>query len=123
MNSCKNTGLTPIATAALCLAHVLQAASGILCDPKHPALDGFPTDFHSNWQWWEIQHQARPFIPTKHQVLKPTAHLIDDWFTHRRLRYVFEARVGKGHLLATSLNLHQAGPDKPAAAALLRSLV
>ncbi|MCP5528738.1 MAG: glycoside hydrolase, partial [Verrucomicrobiales bacterium] len=24
---------------------------GILCDPKHPALEGFPTDFHSNWQW------------------------------------------------------------------------
>src|SRR5690606_18685782 len=25
---------------------------GILCDPQHPALDDFPTDAYSNWQWW-----------------------------------------------------------------------
>lgn len=25
---------------------------GILCDPQNPALARFPTDFHSNWQWW-----------------------------------------------------------------------
>ena len=25
---------------------------GILCDPAHPALAGFPTESHSNWQWW-----------------------------------------------------------------------
>jgi hypothetical protein len=23
---------------------------GILCDPTHPALAGFPTEFHANWQ-------------------------------------------------------------------------
>ena len=37
---------------------------GILCDPKHPALAKFPTEFHSNWQWWELQKDARPFILT-----------------------------------------------------------
>ncbi|MGE5124747.1 MAG: glycoside hydrolase, partial [Betaproteobacteria bacterium] len=25
---------------------------GILCDPAHPALAAFPTEGHSNWQWW-----------------------------------------------------------------------
>lgn len=24
---------------------------GILCDPAHPAFDGFPTEAHSDWQW------------------------------------------------------------------------
>ena len=27
---------------------------GILCDPKHPALADFPTEFYSNWQWYEL---------------------------------------------------------------------
>jgi hypothetical protein len=27
---------------------------GILCDPAHPALAGFPTDSHSDWQWADL---------------------------------------------------------------------
>ena len=27
---------------------------GILCDPRHPALANFPTEFNSNWQWWYL---------------------------------------------------------------------
>ncbi len=26
---------------------------GILCNPVHPALAAFPTEYHSNWQWWD----------------------------------------------------------------------
>jgi hypothetical protein len=96
---------------------------GILCDPRHPALDGFPTDSHSNWQWWDIQHGARPFILTKHHSLKPVVQLIDDWFTNRKLAYVFEAKVGNGRLLACSADLHLAAKDNKPAAALLRSLM
>ncbi|HEY5808577.1 MAG TPA: hypothetical protein VIT67_11445, partial [Povalibacter sp.] len=33
---------------------------GIFCDPKHPALQSFPTESHSNWQWWYPVHQAAP---------------------------------------------------------------
>jgi hypothetical protein len=36
---------------------------GILCDPKHPALGAFPTDFHSNWQWWYLIHRAGALRP------------------------------------------------------------
>jgi hypothetical protein len=79
---------------------------GILCDPKHPALAKFPTEFHSNWQWWELQKDARPFILTKHHELRPVVQLIDDWVTHRKLGYVFEARVGEGKLIACSFDLN-----------------
>jgi hypothetical protein len=78
---------------------------GILCDPKHPALGKFPTDFHSNWQWWELQKDARPFILTDHHALRPVVQLIDDWVTNRKLGYVFEAKVGKGKLLACSFDI------------------
>jgi hypothetical protein len=27
---------------------------GILCNPNHPALKYFPTEFHSNWQWADL---------------------------------------------------------------------
>ena len=78
---------------------------GILCDPKHPALAKFPTDFHSNWQWWELQKDVRPFILTKHHELRPIVQIIDDWITHRKLGYVFEAKVGLGKLVACSFDL------------------
>ena len=32
---------------------------GILCDPKHPALAEFPTEYHSNWQWWDAMSHAQ----------------------------------------------------------------
>jgi hypothetical protein len=95
---------------------------GILCDPKHPALSAFPTDFHSNWQWWELQQGARPFILTEKNGMKPIVQVIDDWFTNRKLGYVFEARVGKGRLLASSIDLIGI-KDRPVATQLRSSIL
>ncbi|HEX5789684.1 MAG TPA: hypothetical protein VFY13_00965, partial [Luteolibacter sp.] len=95
---------------------------GILCDPKHPALSAFPTDFHSNWQWWELQKGARPFILTEHKDLKPVVQVIDDWFTNRKLGYVFEARVGKGSLMASSIDLIEI-QNRPVATQLRASIL
>ena len=35
---------------------------GILCDPNHPALARFPTEFHTNWQWWHLVKNSRPIV-------------------------------------------------------------
>ena len=35
---------------------------GILCDPEHPAFEAFPTDFHSNWQWWYLVTRAAALV-------------------------------------------------------------
>jgi hypothetical protein len=52
---------------------------GILCDPKHPALAEFPTDFHSNWQWWYLVTRAAPMILDDLPAgLRPTVQVIDD---------------------------------------------
>lgn len=96
---------------------------GILCDPRHPALAGFPTDSHSNWQWWEIQARARPFILTDHQALKPLVQVIDDWVTNRKLGYVFEARVGEGRLIACGAELTREAATRPVARQLFGSLM
>jgi GH18 family chitinase len=79
---------------------------GVLVDPAHPAFAAFPTEGHSNWQWWYLVSRAGAMIldgmPAE---LRPTVQVIDDWFTNRRLGLVFEARVGKGRLLVTSIDL------------------
>jgi hypothetical protein len=84
---------------------------GILCDPKHPALAGFPTDAHSNWQWWYAIHEAAPMVlDAMPSDLAPVVRVIDDWFTAHRLGLIVEAKVGPGRLLVCSIDL--AAPSK-----------
>ena len=79
---------------------------GILCNPDHPALQQFPTDFHSNWQWWyPIQSAAAMVLDPLPPTCRPIVQVIDDWFKNRRLGLLFEARVGNGKLLVCSIDL------------------
>ncbi len=96
---------------------------GILCDPEHPALRQFPTEYHSNWQWWELMHGTAPFILTDHRDLKPIVQIIDDWVTARKLALVFEARVGEAKLLACSCDLTNDLENRPVARQMRRSLL
>ncbi|MFD2288286.1 beta-glucuronidase [Pedobacter petrophilus] len=89
---------------------------GILCDPKNPALANFPTEGHSDMQWWEIVNKAQTmnledFPPGFRPIIQP----IDTWFLNRRLALVLEARVGKGKLIVSSANL---SPDLKASPAV-----
>jgi len=97
---------------------------GILCDPEHPAFDGFPTDFHSNWQWWYLVSRAAAMVlDDLPKALRPTVQVIDDWFTNRRLGLVLEAKVGEGRLLVTSIDLTTGLEDNVVARQLRRSLL
>ncbi len=96
---------------------------GILCDPKHPALAQFPTEYHSNWQWWELMHDTAPFILTAHRDLKPVVQIIDDWVTARKLALVFETRIGRGKLLACSCDLVSDLDNRPVARQMRHSLL
>ena len=96
---------------------------GILCDPKHAALAGFPTDAHANWQWWEPMTGSCPFILTAFRDLKPVVQVIDDWFTNRKLGLVFEAKVGGGGLLACAADLASNLDRRPSARQLRASLL
>ncbi|HNS19636.1 MAG TPA: discoidin domain-containing protein [Sedimentisphaerales bacterium] len=96
---------------------------GVLCDPAHPALGQFPTEDHSNWQWWELMHGAAPFLLTEHRDIKPIVQVIDDWVTARKLAVVFEARVGGGRLLACSCDLTNDLDKRPVARQMRRSLL
>ena len=55
--------------------------------------------------------------------LRPTVQVIDDWFTNRRLGLVFEAQVGEGRLLVTSIDLTTGLEENVVARQLRRSLL
>lgn len=96
---------------------------GILCDPKHAAFKNFPTDYHSDMQWWEIVNKAQVMnLEDFPSGFKPIVQPIDTWFLNRRLALVFEAKVGKGKLIVSSANLSPDLKDTPAAQQLYFSL-
>ena len=97
---------------------------GILCDPKHPALANFPTEFHSNWQWWYLVSRAGAMIlDDLPKELRPTVQVIDDWVTNHKLGLVFEGKVGKGKLLVCSIDLKKDLDSNPVARQMLHSLL
>jgi len=97
---------------------------GILCDPKHPALAQFPTEFHSNWQWWDLVTKSRFMILDEFPAeLRPIVQVIDDWNTNHRLGLVFEARIGNGRLLVSSIDLKSNLNERPVARQMLHSLL
>ncbi len=96
---------------------------GILCNPDHPALANFPTDYYSDWQWWDaMSHSNAVVLDDFDPNLKPIVRVIDDWFTNRRLALLFEAKIGKGKLLISGIDLHTDLDKRIEARQLLYSL-
>ena len=97
---------------------------GLLCDPKHPALAGFPTAFFQDWQWNEIVTRAQgTVLDSLPKDLRPIVQVIDDWNTNRKLGLVWECRVGRGKLLVCSADLAKDLETLPAARQLRASLL
>ena len=97
---------------------------GLLCNPAHPALTQFPTDFHSEWQWENIlKHSRAVVLDSLPQSLRPIVQVIDDWNTNRKLGLIWECRVGKGKLLVCSADLEHDLEHRPAARQLRTSLL
>ncbi len=96
---------------------------GILCNPMHPALADFPTEYHSNWQWWDAMSHSNAislesFTSTPNLIVR----VIDDWVTNQNLALIFEAKVGNGSLLVSGIDLQSDLETRPEARQLLFSL-
>ena len=97
---------------------------GILCDPDHPAFADFPTEYHSNWQWWELVHDAAAMVLDRlPSQLRPLVQPIDTWFENRRLGLLFEARVGGGRIMVCSMDLRSDLEQRIVARQLRHSLL
>ena len=95
---------------------------GILCDPKHSALTNFPTEFYSNWQWWDLITSSKTMVIDSLPVMEPVVRVIDNFYKNRKMANVIEAKVGKGKLILASVDLSHNLDKRPAARQLRYSL-
>ena len=97
---------------------------GFLCDPQHPAFRGFPTDSHSNWQWFELLAQGSALrLKGTAASYRPIVQGIDRPDRNHKLAIIYETKVGKGSLLVCTLDLNRDLDKRPVARQLRRSLL
>jgi hypothetical protein len=96
---------------------------GILCDPKNPALAGFPTDYFSDWQWWYLIHRAGALrLDLLPSTVDPIVRVIDDWVTAHPLALIVEGKIGAGKIVVCGFDLtHHA--DDPVSRQMRASLL
>ena len=81
--------------------------TGAYIDKEHPLFrHEFPTDSWSNLNWWELLNRAQVMnlmeLPKDYQ---PPIQPIDTWHVSRKLGMLIEARVLKGRLLMTTMDI------------------
>jgi hypothetical protein len=96
---------------------------GLMCDPQHPALAQFPTEWHSDWQWWYLIHRAGALrLDLLPKEVKPIVRVIDDWVTARPLGLIVEGKVGAGRIVICGFDLTR-DADDPVSRQMRSSLV
>lgn len=96
---------------------------GIVTNPEHPIFNDFPTNYHTNWQWYSIIKQSRPLImDAMPSEFRPIVQVIDNVERNHKLGLLFELKVGEGRLLVSMSDLEAVG-DKPESRQLYNSIL
>ncbi len=95
-----------------------QGGMGQLIDAKHPIFDRFPTEFHTNWQWWPMATQRAVILPGPYAAIITE---MDSYAFLRPMAQLLECRCGNGKLLFSSMGLQNL-QRYPEARALLRAI-
>ena len=85
---------------------VSPGTMGLLIDAKHPLFDEFPTETHSNWQWWAAVKNSNPLIlDALSAKIHPIVETIDNVERVHQLGCMFECKVGQGSLFVCMSDL------------------
>ena len=97
---------------------------GATIDPEHPVFAQFPTDTHTNWQWWELFSTSfamdldglsnKPVMPLR---------FVDKYNRNALPVALWEAKVGPGKLFVCTLDITSDPENRRAARQLRRSLL
>lgn len=102
---------------------VSPGSLGILTDPQHPIFRCFPTEMHTNWQWYPVIKNSHPMIlDNTAKDYRPIVQVIDNVERNHKLGLVFEFAVGKGKLLVCMADLEKAS-EYPEGRAFYRSVL
>ena len=97
---------------------------GLLLNPEHEAFAHFPTEGHTDWQWWRLVIQSHTWVVDSfHWQITPLVESVDNFVNNRRLCSLFEANCLNGKLLVCSMDLLNREPDAPEKKQLLYSLL
>ena len=82
---------------------------GILTNPEHPIFKEFPTEMHTNWQWFPIIKESHPLVLDNFaKDYRPIVQVIDNIERNHKLGLVMEWKVGAGKLLVCMSDLEKA---------------
>lgn len=96
---------------------------GLLMNPSHPVFAHFPTDFHTNWQWFTMIKNSHPLILDQlPDNYRPIVQVIDNVERNHKLGMIQEFNVGPGKLLICMTDL-ETQQEYPEARQLYRSLL
>ena len=96
---------------------------GILTNPEHAIFNYFPTDFHTNWQWFSIIKASNSLIlDNTSKDYYPIVQVIDNLERNHKLGLIFEFKVGNGKLLVCMSQLNKI-KEKPEAVQLYQSII
>ncbi|WP_294616457.1 sugar-binding domain-containing protein [uncultured Bacteroides sp.] len=97
--------------------------TGIFLNDHHPLFKRFPTEYHSNLQWWELLNRAQVMQFTGFpDDFQPIVQSIDTWFISRKIGVLFEANVLNGKLMMTSMDV-TTQPEKRVVARQMRKAI
>ena len=83
---------------------------GLFIDKNHPSLSKFPTENHTDWQWFALISNSRPLIIDRlPKNFDPIVEVIDNVERNFRLALMLECNVGKGKLMIVSVDPEKAG--------------
>ena len=82
---------------------------GILTNPEHPIFESFPTEMHTNWQWFPVIKESHPLVLDNFaKDYRPIVQVIDNIERNHKLGLVMEWKVGAGKLLVCMSDLEKA---------------
>lgn len=81
-----------------------EGGMGQLIDTEHPIFKEFPTDFHTDWQWWIVAGKRAVILP---RSMKSVITEMDSYAFLRPMAQMIEFRCLKGKVLLSTMELHK----------------
>ena len=97
-------------------------AMGILCDPDHPALTEFPTDYHADWQWWYLLTKSKNIELPEHLAPAIIVQVLDNIAKNRLMSMLFEVEIDGTRVVVCTTDIFEDLDKRLPAKQLGRSL-
>ena len=81
-----------------------EGGMGQLIDTEHPIFRNFPTDFHTDWQWWIVAGKRAVILP---RSIKSVITEMDSYAFLRPMTQLIEFNCLNGKVLLSTMELHK----------------